>query len=430
MTNICVPSLENPFPEPETGPNIGAIAGGVIGAIAIAVVLVATVWYCVKKRRAENNLDGDLGGDGHEERAVTTSDGWTPDYISEEKQDAFAAQRRGRLSAVGSIASTVLTRASNVIQIAYIPGVTNRSPPDSPSMIPPVPPIPAHQVAAAQGMGQSQGQGGLGAAQYDQRYFMPGDIRDSVWSSSTADIDARRSIAPSLARSSVATTIYRNNAIVSPIPAQQALRAKAAMVSVKSGASTPVLLSSNPSPTTASYPGTPAVPAITVSQMHKANAVAAKMDRSDPMPMPLSSIVARSAVARPINLKPKQKKPTEEVTTPIDDDPSSPQDTHGGSGNGKTRMSVVTVIDDSPAMKQAPFSFAGSGSGSGTSSAIREEIANPRRSIDDTGTPTHRHRSSHSQSSTNRLREGRPRKSSDIADPARHPSPFSDRHEI
>ena len=45
----------------------------------------------------------------------------------------------------GSIASdsTILTRASNLIQIAFIPGVTNRSADQTPLLFPPIPPLPS-----------------------------------------------------------------------------------------------------------------------------------------------------------------------------------------------------------------------------------------------------------------------------------------------
>lgn len=51
--------------------------------------------------------------------------------------------------------------------------------------------------------------------------------------------EQRLSIAPSLARASVATTLYRDNAIVSPMPAQAAILGRPAVVSVKSGSTTP-----------------------------------------------------------------------------------------------------------------------------------------------------------------------------------------------
>lgn len=174
-----------------------------------------------------------------------------------------------------SIASTVLTRASNVIQIAYIPGVTNRSPPETPgTLVPPVPAIPSTHASTYSG---------------DQYLFTPRDLRDSRY---TATSD-RRSIATSLARSSVATTIYRHDAIVSPIPAQQVRAAKAAVVSVKTGNSTP---SDSLSLRTIDAP---AVPAITEAQLQKAGK----------MKPQLSSIVARSVVARPVNVKASGSKP-------------------------------------------------------------------------------------------------------------------------
>ncbi|KAI1922571.1 overproduction-induced pheromone-resistant [Ophidiomyces ophidiicola] len=389
--NICVPSTEISPPPAPSGPNAGAIAGGVIGSISIIIVLVVVGWYCMKKRKADKDED------------------WIPE-VTNKQEEEFIAQRRGRMSAVGSIASTVLTRASNVIQIAYIPGVTNRSPPDSPSTIPPVPPIPAAQ------------------RHYDQHYFMPGDIRDSVWSS-TSD-DTRRSIAPSLARSSMATTIYRNNAVVSPIPAQQALRAKAAMVSVKSGLNSP-MLSPNDSPTMA----TPAVPAITVSQMSKANALASKMDKSDKMPT--SSIVARTAVARPINVKkPKSKKPTANTADTRDEYPNSSQSqdltTKFPVDSAKTRESItstaITLIDDeSPTGDQSPFADSKSSTKPlGASSKISEEISQPAgQSIEPQNKSTRRH---HNGQPSNQILESTPETASKPA--PRNTGPFSDDNEI
>jgi hypothetical protein len=147
----------------------------------------------------------------------------------EKAENEFASRRSARASThtVGSMASSVLTRASNIIQIAYIPGVTNRSGPGSPDLlVPPVPPIPA--------MSPSSGLSSPYTAS-EQHFFVP-DFRDSMASTSTA---GRTSIAPSLARASVASTMYRQNAIVSPLPAQTIVRGKAAVVSVKSNVSSP-----------------------------------------------------------------------------------------------------------------------------------------------------------------------------------------------
>lgn len=186
-----------------------------IGGIAlIALVGVGTylAWkHCVKNKRASFE-QGQWEDDG--------------EYAGQREKD-FNAMRDGRAStqARNSIASTVLTRASNIIQIAYIPGVTNRATPTSPTLlVPPVPPIP---IAVSS-------QAGTPNSTEDQHFFVPGDLRDSMASGMTGYTDrtsfARTSYAP---RSSVASTIYGKAGVV-VTPAQTGMRAKAAMVSVKS----------------------------------------------------------------------------------------------------------------------------------------------------------------------------------------------------
>ncbi|KAJ4991549.1 Protein OPY2 [Stagonosporopsis vannaccii] len=196
-------------------PNVGAIAGGVIGGIVVIAVIVFVIWkYCLKgKRRPISEME------------------WQEEEEMEQQEKAdndFASRRSARASThtVASMASSVLTRASNIIQIAYIPGVTNRSGPGSPDLlVPPVPPVPAMSPSSAMSSPYSNA---------DRHFFVP-DFRDSMASDST-----RQSIAPSLARNSVASTMYRQNAIVSPLPAQTIVRGKAAVVSVKSnGSNTP-----------------------------------------------------------------------------------------------------------------------------------------------------------------------------------------------
>jgi len=195
-------------------PNVGAIAGGVIGGIAVVAILVFVIWkYCLKgKRRPISEME------------------WQQEEIEQQEkaENDFASRRSARASThtVASMASSVLTRASNIIQIAYIPGVTNRSGPGSPDLlVPPVPPIPAMSPGSGLSSPYSTA---------DQHFFVP-DFRSSM-----ASTDTRQSIAPSLARNSVASTMYRQNAIVSPLPAQTIVRGKAAVVSVKSnGSNTP-----------------------------------------------------------------------------------------------------------------------------------------------------------------------------------------------
>lgn len=211
-----------PAPTTSNSPSpAGPIAGGVIGGILVVIIVTFLVWrFCIKKRREEF--------DQNEQNE------WTDTKAETEKHDdEFAMRRDARASThtVGSIASTVLTRASNIIQIAYIPGVTNRSVESSPDLlIPPVPPIPAASPSMSTVSTPQPGQ-------HDQHYFMPGDLRDSTYSGYTADDRtsyARSSMTPSMMRSSVATAAYRDNAVINPVPAQKIIRGKATAVSVKS----------------------------------------------------------------------------------------------------------------------------------------------------------------------------------------------------
>lgn len=231
---------------PKKSTPVGPIVGGVVGGAVILAAIVYLVYrfYFRKKTRA-------------------------PVWDPPEKRDQSTLSRGDRQStrSAHSIASTVLTRASNVIQIAYIPGVTVRSPPESPGLlVPPVPAIPGSIANSA-----------MSSPQLEQHFFMPRDLRDSTWSD-TSTMDPRFSVAPSLARQSVATTIYRSDAIVPPIPAVQAFRAQANVVSVKSGSNTPGS-SSTPSSRTPQIPQT------------------SKLGTSN------SSIVARNVTARPIEVK-------------------------------------------------------------------------------------------------------------------------------
>ncbi|KAF7589169.1 hypothetical protein BBP40_004698 [Aspergillus hancockii] len=324
------------------GSNVGAIAGGVVGGVvAIGIITVLLWWFFYRKKRQEY---------ADQQQSGSATDG--------EKSNSFADARQARKS-TNSIASTVLTRASNVIQIAYIPGVTNRSPPETP-LVPPVPPLP-------------------GAAP-DQHFFMPGDLRDSTWSDTSR---AHRSIAPSL-RSSVATTIYRDNAIVSPMPAQQIMRTRAAVVSIHNGGNPPG------SANLLAPPDAPAVPAITQAQLARAGINESNSN---------SSIVARSVTAKPVMVKGSIKKkninsnnnsnntPPTATTSPAvqtiqeqsenstsaasstkqpvittsgfdassdeEDSPISPKPTEPAKSGSPPKS--PTVIEDSPAVEQSPF---------------------------------------------------------------------------
>jgi protein OPY2 len=209
MPNAETPESSQPGNGGGGGPNVGAIAGGVIGGVVAIAVLIYLAWrFFIKPKRAEE----------------TTSQYGSGSYnnpYGSEKDAAAGLGRRGSTHTVHSIASTVLTRASNIIQIAYIPGVTNRANPSSGGHVPPVPPIPMEHSNSGDSVHD------------DQHFFMPGDLRDSTYSGLSGYTDrtsfARTSYAP---RSSVASTIYGKQAqIVSP--SQTGMRVKPTMVSVK-----------------------------------------------------------------------------------------------------------------------------------------------------------------------------------------------------
>ena len=139
-------------------------------------------------------------------------------------QDPMQRDPRASTHTVASLAS-VFTRASNIIQIAYIPGVTNRSIHSSPDLVPPVPPVPPIPAASPNGSPATSPH----LAHDGEHYFLPSDLRNSTYSYTDRS---------SMARTSVASTMYRNNAVVNPMPARAVTRMKAIPVSVKSSSKT------------------------------------------------------------------------------------------------------------------------------------------------------------------------------------------------
>jgi hypothetical protein len=261
------------------------------------------VWrFCIKTRRQQ--FEQEDWAEDHEE--------------STEAEKDFTMRRDARASThtVASIASTVLTRASNIIQIAYIPGVTNRSAPSTPGLlVPPVPPIPIALSSASS------------TPRYEQEhFFMPGDLRDSTYSG----VSDRTSYA----RTSVASTIYGKNAIVSPIPAQTVIRGKAAVVSVKSnGANTPGDLTPPvPSINFDKYGvGGPPSPAFSVGSTFLNSASAATQVRPN---------IVRVASG----LKKKSA-----ASSAADDDANPRRSVLPRDSN------AITIIDDTPTLQQGPF---------------------------------------------------------------------------
>lgn len=227
---VCI---ANPAPAPaSSGTNVGAIAGGVVGGVVFTAVVMFFLWrFWIKKRREQQEMEAE----------------WEDDEIAQQKgMQQFNAVRSDAASTRtrGSIANSILSRASNIIQIAYIPGVTNRNGSGHNSMLAntPVPPIPAQYRTSPMPKSPLSNEG-------DVLFFRPGSLRGSTYSdgssirSGNRDTQyTRQSITPSLARSSMMSgmsgDVYMDDASTEPMPAAQVLRALPRMVSVKGSPAT------------------------------------------------------------------------------------------------------------------------------------------------------------------------------------------------
>lgn len=308
-----------------SGPSIGGIVGGVVGGLFVVALATYLVWrFCIKPKRAQ--------------MAQTIYEQETDPAVQGSEKDA--ASRRTRppsTHTVHSIASTVLTRASNIIQIAYIPGVTNRATPTSPNvLVPPVPPIPMQHAEGRTTTGND-----------DQHFFVPGDLRDSTYSGLSGYSDrtsyARTSYAP---RSSVASTIYGKQAQVLA-PAQTGMRAKPTVVSVKSAGNS-----------TMEGMTPPPVPAIDFERFGggrpKSGASAFSVG-STFLNSANTATQARAQVVKVVGLKKIDlgaKSDTDSSTLSVANEsrPTTP------SRNATRDSSAITIIEDSPAVDQGPFS--------------------------------------------------------------------------
>lgn len=240
--------IDNPSPAPHSGkPNVGAIAGGVIGGVALVGFVVFMLWrFGIKKRREQQELEAEE---------------WEEDDIAQQKQAVGFNAMRSRSDAAStrtkaSLAGSFLSRASNIIQIAYIPGVTNRNRSGHNSLInTPVPPIPAMYANNTKSKSPLSNED-------DALFFRPGDLRGSTYSGNSSigsgnrdtqytarsgnNRDTQYSITPSLARSSMFSDVYHDDATADPMPALTVMRGAPRMVSVKSSAaSTPPASSSS-----------------------------------------------------------------------------------------------------------------------------------------------------------------------------------------
>ena len=203
---------------------------------------------------------------------------------------------RASTQTVGTVASTS-TRTSNIIQIAYIPGVTNRSIESTPDLAPPVPPIPAASLLNSNASSpRTEG--------HDQHYFLP-NFRDSTLSGYSEASSLAPRIAPQAA--------YRN-----------ATRAKATAISVK----TP----QNNSPSSTSRSSSPPrLPSLRLQNQPSLPTLSTKSSIVGRMERPKQVTVVRSPSGRNVNA-PRQEPP-----------PMPPQNVYELSGDESSNPSIAHI---------------------------------------------------------------------------------------
>lgn len=227
-----------------------------MGGVVFIALVTFLIWFFFLRHRRSPATTALFDDDEEEDEAYTEKP-----RAAELHASRRAATSRASMHTVHSLASSVLTRASNVIQIAFIPGITDRN------AAPPVPPIPIPtRSATPRGQASTYAhslftrdadpsrapthaliQPGPGGQQ--DHYFLPGDLASNYSYDATSAADAistadaesrsRHSLTSSLARASMTSTIYRDDAVLHPLPAQTALRGRAAVVTVPAVPQTP-----------------------------------------------------------------------------------------------------------------------------------------------------------------------------------------------
>lgn len=322
----CIPDPSYTAPAVSTSasnaPNTAAIVGGVAGGVVVITLVVYLVWrFCIKTKRQQYEAE-----DWVEFQAEPT-----------EAEKEFALRRDARMSThtTRSIATTVLTRSSNVIKIAYIPGVINRSTPSTPDLlVPPVPPIPIATASAPNTLNFE-----------DDHFFMPGDLRDSTYSAMTT-MTAMTDYTSYAPRSSVASTIYGRNAIVAPVQPQTVTRAKAAVVSVRSnGASSGDVTPPVPQLDYNRYRIGPPSPTFSIGSTF--------LNSANPQLRPTST---RSAVLTSATAATQMKPTVVKVASSQKSRSTLSSDTEDFNELLFGReSSAITIIDDTPTLDQGPF---------------------------------------------------------------------------
>ncbi|KAH6883967.1 hypothetical protein B0T10DRAFT_410694 [Thelonectria olida] len=157
-TSVCMKDEETESGQGGGGLNMSGIVAGVVGGIVMIAVATYLIWrFYIKPKRSQTPT------------SIYVED--VDPMQGSEKDATSRGTRPHSIHTVHSIAPTVLTRASNIIQIAYIPGITNRATPTSPIVLPPVPPTLMHHAEGNRGQGND-----------DQHFFVPSDLRESTYS--------------------------------------------------------------------------------------------------------------------------------------------------------------------------------------------------------------------------------------------------------
>ncbi|KAM5349351.1 hypothetical protein ACJ41O_006653 [Fusarium nematophilum] len=158
-TSVCMKDEEAEYDKGSDGLSIGGMVGGIVGGIVMIAVATYLVWmFCIKPKRSQTPISVHI-------EDVDPASG-------SEKDAALRGTRSPSTHTVHSIAPTVLTRASNIIQVAYPPGVTSRPTPTSSTLLVPLlPPIPMHHTEGSRGQGND-----------DQHIFVSSDLQDSTYS--------------------------------------------------------------------------------------------------------------------------------------------------------------------------------------------------------------------------------------------------------
>ncbi|ODV92019.1 hypothetical protein CANCADRAFT_42637 [Tortispora caseinolytica NRRL Y-17796] len=229
----------------------GAIAGGVIGGCIGLAIIIFLIWrYFIARRKPQRHSslvdqtprDFDMTPVGKKDQFQDDEDDYDNGIMFSDRMidSSDNLTRPSSRHTMSSMASTALTRASNIIPIAYIPGVSMHSAPKNTTpAAPPIPRIPRNLVFTADDI-----------------------MRDSVLSRNsmtTNDIGSPRSNfdSPDL-RASIDADAYRNSAVVPP---QQmtttAISARPNLVTVTESKDTDDTVSKSGSQSSASQKETP-----------------------------------------------------------------------------------------------------------------------------------------------------------------------------